>query len=193
MTLGPRSSRDPQMTSAGGTIKLRALRKDDLPTLYRWYQDAGTVRSLGANFRYRSESEAIDYMGRWLVSSDLEVRLAIEHGPDDQLVGMVSLQEIDSVNRSASFHLLLGEAAARGKGLGILATRAMLRHAFGDLGLARVGLQVLDDNHAAQAVYEKAGFVVEGELREAVFKGGARHGLVLMGILAGEFLDAGQA
>jgi RimJ/RimL family protein N-acetyltransferase len=178
------------MYSPDSPIRLRALRKEDLPILYRWYQDPETVRSLGANFRYRSETEAVDYMGRWLVSSDSEVRLAIEHGPDGQLVGMVSLQEIDSLNRSASFHLLLGEAAARGKGLGVPATRAMLRHAFADLGLMRVGLQVLDDNHAARAVYDKAGFVIEGALREAVFKDGRRHGLVLMSILSGEFRDA---
>ncbi|MFI4965123.1 MAG: GNAT family N-acetyltransferase [Caulobacterales bacterium] len=178
------------MTFPDGAIRLRALRKDDLPTLYAWYQDPQTVRSLGANFRYRSEAEVVDNMGRWLVSSESEVRLAIEHGPAHQLVGMVSLQEIDALNRSASFHLVLGEAEARGKGLGVLATRAMLKHAFGDLGLQRVGLQVLDDNHAARALYAKAGFVVEGELREAVFKDGQRHGLVLMGILAGEFRDA---
>lgn len=178
------------MTPPDSPIRLRALRKEDLPTLHRWYQDPQTVRSLGGNFRYRTEAEAVDYMGRWLVSSDREVRLAIEHGPDGRLVGMVSLQEIDALNRSASFHLLLGEAAARGKGLGVLATRAMLRHGFADLGLLRIGLQVLDDNHAARAVYDKSGFVVEGELREAVFKDGKRHGLVLMSILSTEFRDA---
>lgn len=178
------------MTSAEGPISLRALRRDDLPILYGWYQDPQTVRSLGGPFRYRSEPEAIDYMGRWLVSSDTEVRLAIEHGPERRLVGMVSLQDIDSLNRTADFHLLLGDPAARGKGLGALATRAMLRHAFADLGLARVALQVLDDNRAARAVYDKAGFVVEGELRQAVFKDGQRHSLVLMSILSGEFSDA---
>ena len=177
------------MTPSDSAIRLRALRQDDLPILHRWFQDPATVRSLGGPFRYRTETEALNYMARWLVISDKEVRLAIEHATDNGLVGMVSLQDIDALNSTASFHLLLGEPAARGKGLGTQATRAMLRHAFADLGLARVELEVLDDNLAARAIYEKTGFIVEGERREAVFKDGQRHGLVVMGVLASEFRD----
>ena len=58
---------------------------------------------------------------------------------------------------------------------------------FGDLGLARVELEVLDDNEAAQAIYQQAGFRVEGARRSAVIKEGARRDLIIMSVLAEEF------
>ena len=49
---------------------------------------------------------------------------------------------------------------------------AFIRHAFENLNLHRVELQVLEDNLCAQHVYEKAGFRLEGLRREAVYKNG---------------------
>jgi RimJ/RimL family protein N-acetyltransferase len=74
--------------------------------------------------------------------------------------------------------------ALLGKGLGTEATRLVLRHAFNDLGLHRVGLRVLAYNHRAIRSYEKCGFVIEGREREAALVDGAWHDDVLMGALA---------
>jgi RimJ/RimL family protein N-acetyltransferase len=88
------------------------------------------------------------------------------------------------------FHITIGERDAWGRGLGTEATQLMLQHAFERLGLHRVGLAVFSYNTRAIRAYEKAGFRVEGRLREAIQRQGEFFDEVQMGILAGEWFAA---
>ena len=72
----------------------------------------------------------------------------------------------------------------RGKGFGTEAVRLALDYGWSVLNLHRVGLQVLAHNQRAIASYKRAGFAVEGCLREAAFIDGQWRDLVLMGALA---------
>jgi RimJ/RimL family protein N-acetyltransferase len=65
--------------------------------------------------------------------------------------------------------------------------RRALEVGFGELGLHRIDLVVFDFNTAAIACYEKAGFVVEGRLREARRLGDEYWTLVQMSILEEEW------
>lgn len=69
------------------------------------------------------------------------------------------------------------------KGLGSEAIRLLLRHAFQELRLHRIGIRVLAYNTRAIRAYEKCGFVIEGREREAAFVNGAWHDDVMMGLL----------
>ena len=86
---------------------------------------------------------------------------------DGRLVGEVVLNEWSEENRSCGFRILLGPAG-RDRGLGTEATRLVLDHAFGALGLHRVELEYYAFNPRAGRAYEKAGFVVEGTRRDAL-------------------------
>ena len=55
-----------------------------------------------------------------------------------------------------------------------------------DLGLRRLYLTVLEDNHRAIRAYEKCGFVAEGRLRKHAYKRGEFRDLIFMGICAGD-------
>jgi RimJ/RimL family protein N-acetyltransferase len=63
----------------------------------------------------------------------------------------------------------------------------LLRHAFLDLNLNRVGLEVLADNEQAIRLYERVGFRTEGRLRSHVCKEGRFKDVLVMGILRAEF------
>jgi RimJ/RimL family protein N-acetyltransferase len=71
----------------------------------------------------------------------------------------------------------------------------MLEHAFERLGLHRVGLSVFSYNERAIRAYEKAGFVIEGRLRDAILRDGRYFDEVQMGALARDWLGraAGRA
>ncbi|HYL81805.1 MAG TPA: GNAT family protein [Candidatus Acidoferrum sp.] len=84
------------------------------------------------------------------------------------VVGHIELDRIDRHNRSATVsRVLVGEPAARGKGLGAEMVRQILGIAFGELGLHRISLLVFDFNAAAIACYVNVGFIIEGRLRDA--------------------------
>ena len=121
----------------------------------------------------------------------------------EQLVGLVAgtqreareqFSGLDIDNGSVLFHITLGEHDAWGRGLGTEATELMLEHAFERLGLHRVGLSVFSYNERAIRAYEKAGFVIEGRLRDAVLRDGRYFDEIQMGALAREWVGrtAGQ-
>jgi len=74
------------------------------------------------------------------------------------------------------------------QGLGAEAMSLLLRHGFETLNLNRILLRVYADNPRAIRSYQKAGFVQEGTLREAVFKRGKFEDVHLMSVLRREWL-----
>ncbi|MCL4823963.1 MAG: GNAT family N-acetyltransferase, partial [Anaerolineales bacterium] len=67
------------------------------------------------------------------------------------------------------------------------ALNLLLRHGFETLNLNRVFLRVYADNLRAVRSYQKAGFVHEGTMREAVFKRGKYGDLHFMSVLRKEW------
>ena len=55
------------------------------------------------------------------------------------------------------------------------------------MGLHRVSLEVYAHNPRAQRAYEKAGFVVEGRMRDALLLDGRRIDAIIMAALAPEW------
>jgi RimJ/RimL family protein N-acetyltransferase len=108
---------------------------------------------------------------------------AVLRGSDGAYVGEVVLNDVDEDNRSAGFRISLAEAAT-GQGYGTEATRLAVAYAFEDAGLHRVHLEVFDHNPRARRVYEKCGFRVEGEHRDALLWDGAWHNTFTMAVLS---------
>lgn len=106
---------------------------------------------------------------------------------DGRGVGEIRLDHVDEQHRSATLAAGIGDPALLGNGLGTEAVRLVLRHAFTDLGLHRVGLRVLEYNTRAIRAYEKCGFVVEGRERQAANVDGKWYDDITMGVLADEY------
>jgi RimJ/RimL family protein N-acetyltransferase len=115
------------------------------------------------------------------------VVLAIEPKSEDGLIGYCYLNGIDWFNHVAEFGILIGEERWRGKGIGIETSRFLCRYAFETLNLERLHLRVAEYNVRAVSMYERIGFVREGAWRNHVFRGGARHDVILMGLLRSEW------
>lgn len=169
-------------------IYLRELTRSDLAQTLAWRQDPALVASLGEPFRFINGETEATWFENYLAQRSQQVRLAICETDSQRHIGNVQLLHIHPVHRSAEFSILIGEPDCRGKGLGRLATRLCLQHAFGDLNLHRVWLHVRCDNLPALQLYRAVGFVEEGRLRQAAFKQGQYVDLLLMGLLAEEFL-----
>ena len=108
--------------------------------------------------------------------------------PDWRLIGFTTFSALDVENGSVMFHITIGERDAWGRGLGTEATELMVAHAFERLLLHRVGLTVFSYNVRAIRAYEKAGFRIEGRLREAIVREGLYFDEIQMGILVDEWL-----
>jgi len=171
--------------AANSAVRLRELARSDLDAINRWRNDPDVVALLGGSFRHVCMTVDERWYESYLANRATNVRLAIERG-DGTMVGAVYLVGIDWLNRSAEFAIWIGDAASQGKRVGEAATRLMLAHAFDDLNLERVHLTVLGHNERAIRLYRKVGFVEEGVLRRAAFKGGQYRDLLAMAILRDE-------
>ena len=102
-------------------------------------------------------------------------------------VGVVSLMNLSEANLSAELSVIVGRPDDRSLGYGSEAIAMIVRYAFEDLGLNRVGLSVFDFNDAAIATYERLGFVHEGRLRRAVKREDGFRDALLMSVLRDEW------
>ncbi len=166
--------------------KLRELERGDLERINQWRNDPYLIACLGAPYRYINEDVDKAWYDKYLNTRNNSVRCAIVD-EQDEILGLISLLDIDSVNRSAALHIMIGGAENRGKGIGSFAVRAMVEHAFLNLNLRRIELGVLETNLPAIRLYEKTGFVKEGIKRQSNYKNGKYVNMIMMGLLRDEF------
>jgi RimJ/RimL family protein N-acetyltransferase len=103
-----------------------------------------------------------------------------------ELAGEALLWAIDRHNRSAHVGISL-RPAFRGRGLGADAVRVLCQYGFAILGLHRLQMETLTDNHAMLAIADQAGFVREGVTRRSEWVNGDFADCVILGLLADEF------
>jgi RimJ/RimL family protein N-acetyltransferase len=109
---------------------------------------------------------------------------------DSAAIGITALHRVDLVSHAAVFSICISDPAQWGKGYGGEATSLMLKYSFDVLSLHRVQLHVWAGNTAGITAYEKAGFVREGLLREAMCHDGKYCDFHVMGILEREWRKA---
>jgi ribosomal-protein-serine acetyltransferase len=83
-----------------------------------------------------------------------------------EIVGMVSFNSIEKLNRCATMGYWLAESQT-GRGLMTAAVKALIDEGFQQLELNRIQARVATDNHRSQAVCDRAGLKKEGVLRQA--------------------------
>jgi RimJ/RimL family protein N-acetyltransferase len=107
---------------------------------------------------------------------------------DGEHIGNTNLFEVSPEDRKAEFGIMIGEKAYWSKGYGSDAAQTLLRFAFDEMNLHRVQLFTYAFNERAIAAYVKSGFAEEGRRRQAIFRGGAYHDVVVMAALRAEWL-----
>ena len=102
-------------------------------------------------------------------------------------IGFGDIAHLDAPNARAMVGLVIGERALWGRGYGREALEGLLRLCFERLALRRIGAQVYATNARSLRLFEGAGFVREGLLREHVLKHGAPVDEVALGLLRREW------
>jgi len=172
-------------------FRLREIEKKDLEKINEWRNDPELIELLGAPFRYINLDVDLKWYEAYMNNRGNAVRCAITKEDEDNILGLVSLVSINYMNQSAEFHIMIGDKANQGQGVGTFAINEMLNHAFNNMNLQRIELTVLEDNERAKHVYEKLGFVYEGRKRKARYKNGKFVDMLMYSILKTEFVIRG--
>jgi RimJ/RimL family protein N-acetyltransferase len=169
------------------TVSLRSRTDADLDLLYRLAADldsweernpsapAPLTRSrFDARLARADDGEAAEQAAMFVVDIDGEA------------VGSASLFDFDLFAGHAEAGISL-VPEARGRGVGTEAMRVLVEFGFVRRNLRRIHLQAIASNAGALRSYEKAGFVVEGRLREHAWVRGRYEDIVLMAVLRSEY------
>ena len=174
----------------GPRVVLRRHVPGNLRAFERWYSDPEVARLTRYQDGPMRRDEIERFFAARVVGHD-SLALAIHERATDRLIGTCAFSQLDGENGSALFHITIGEKDAWGRGYGTEATRLMLDHAFGTLGLHRVALAVFEFNERAIRSYRSCGFVVEGRAREAIWRNGRWWDEITMSILDSEWRARG--
>jgi len=175
----------------GERIYFRPLELTDEPCLRRWLNDPANWRTLARMFPINELRERA-----WieeLYTSQADCALGIVATETNRLIGATGLHNMHRVNRSAYFGLLIGDAAQQSQGYGREATGLMIRLGFTEFNLNRIELDVFADHTAAIKTYEHVGFVLEGRMREAYFRGGRYVDALRYAVLRSDWLRGAGA
>ncbi|WP_218929021.1 GNAT family N-acetyltransferase [Actinomyces bowdenii] len=176
-------------TLVGELVTLRPIRAEDADAIAALIRTDPEISILTGSVHSSTEppmsmdiEELRGIYGRWAQAEERLV-LAVIDNSSGRMVGEVVLLDWDEANRSCGFRALIG-AQGRGRGLGTEATRLIVEHGLGAMGLHRIGLEVYDINPRARHVYEKVGFIHEGTGREALLFDGRWIDVHYMAILS---------
>jgi RimJ/RimL family protein N-acetyltransferase len=172
----------------GKRLRLRAIERADVANFYEWVNDPEVTFGLSLYLPMSSLDEE-----RWFETigqrdpHERPMAIDVRDGETWRLIGNCVVFGIDWINRCAEVAIMIGDRSAWDKGYGTEAMMLLAKHCFETLNLQRVFLRVYADNLRAQRAYQKAGFVEEGRLRQAVFKRGAYQDAILMSVLRTEW------
>lgn len=173
----------------GEYIRLSLPKVEEAEWIAEWQTSSEYLRNLDTDFAAPQSIEAIrEHIQRGSRNSH-GVHFHLKTLETDVLIGFVALHNIEWNNQAGLLAIGIGDENFRGKGYGTDALNLILRYAFCELNLNRVGLDVIGYNHQAIRAYEKAGFIEEGRMREAVLRNGKAYDRVIMGILKKDWLS----
>lgn len=166
--------------------KLRELQRQDLLAINNWRNTPALIELLGAPFRFINMEVEESWFENYMRNRNTCIRCAIVEDGLDNILGLVSLTNMNAIHRTAEFHIMIGDSCNFGKGIGTFAATTMIKHAFENMNIRRIELNVLRDNERARKLYEKVGFKKEGIREKAVYKSGEYKDLVMYALLKQE-------
>lgn len=137
-----------------------------------------------------------EYVGQWTreehaaAMKDLDTRYLIPLEDSSEPLGYIILRGLQSEHCSLELKRVVMQSP--GSGRGKLALQLLLQKVFEEFGAHRLWLDVFETNSRAQHVYRSLGFQQDGIFREAVYRDGKYHSLLLMSILVREYQARGK-
>ena len=149
------------MNSANG-IYIFDFPEEDLASIVKWRNDPDVNKYLRPNYR---TLEDVQEWYRGYFSSGGNRLFGIRAA--DELIGYCTIEAIEKANNKCEVGIAIGEKAYWRKGIGSAVIRQLLKIAFTDLQMHRVEAVVQGDNVASARCFSRAGFQLDGTLRDS--------------------------
>jgi RimJ/RimL family protein N-acetyltransferase len=174
-------------------VKLAPLQQEHVAHFYTWLQDPEVIEYSLTAFQVMKTPQQIDHWFAATLQQQNSLNLGIYLEETNALIGYAGLSGISTTNQSGEYFIFIGEKAFWGKGVGTAVTKQIVDIGFTSHQLNRIMLTVSESNTGGLKAYIKAGFVVEGRLRQACCRQGLFHDKIVMSVLKAEWQPQGAA
>ncbi|MGF1455418.1 MAG: GNAT family N-acetyltransferase [Alphaproteobacteria bacterium] len=174
----------------GEHVGLRAIEREDLPTLLTWRNDPSLRQYFRESRELSSDHQMRWYEGTVLGAPDRTRMFAIESVSGGALLGACGLTTLDWQRRHGELSLYIGlDRVYCDSVMAPEAARLLLGHGFRDLGLHRIWVEVYAHDRPKLALMKALGLRHEGTLRDHHFWNGRFWDAHLFASLAPEWLQ----
>jgi RimJ/RimL family protein N-acetyltransferase len=184
----------------GERIRLRRDERSDIANFAAWLNDPEVRRYLSTNMpvSVANEEQWFENMLKLPTAEQPYVIEIRKSAPDQknetwQSIGNCGFMNLDQTAHSAEVGLFIGDKSHWNKGYGTEVMRLLLRFGFETLNLNRIFLRVDEGNQGGIRAYEKAGFVHEARLRQAIYRDGEYQNMLMMSVIRSEWNPGEQA
>ena len=169
-------------------VSIRPLRPSDAPDIYDNVKDKEVVKwTLNIPHPYPKDG-ALKFIrkSRYNIKKRKSFAFGIVLKSTSNAIGVVELMRVDRENKNAELGYFLGKKYWR-KGIITEAVGLAVKFGFEELKLHRIYASVFKTNIASSKVLEKAGFSLEGRMRQERYRYGKWHDILKYGLLRSEF------
>lgn len=165
-------------------ISLRQFELEDLEEVYKLKNDIETSNFLGGF----SVGYSTNDIRNWIDSLSNRKNDVIWCIADknNKCIGQIGLYDIDYRIGNAGIGIAITKENTN-CGIGTKVHKGILEFAFNDLNLNKITAKILTFNNASIALYEKLGFIKEGEIRSFQYRNGKYINAYIYGLLKKEW------
>lgn len=177
----------------GERIRLRAAEKNETNLFVAWINDPEVTENLTLIYPM-SQFEEDRWYEHMMTLPPAEHVMVIDIQDESQPggyrpIGLTHFHNLDWRCQSAEVGIMIGEKTFWNQGYGTETMKLMLKHGFESLNLHRIWLRVYAKNKRGIRAYEKAGYIYEGNFREAHYQHGQYFDVHFMSVLRSEWLS----
>ncbi len=168
--------------NASSRLIYRALTLDDLNDTYlQWLNDPTVNQYLETRFATQTLESITTYWEQHN-NDPTSPWFAICLKTDQRHIGNIKLGPISWIHRRADVSLFIGDSTCWGKGYATESIKALSDWAFNELDIQKLSAGIYSGNIGSLRAFEKAGFCLEGTLKNEVFCRGSRQDIFRVGL-----------
>ena len=153
---------------------------------YKWFNDEETTKNMQKHYFPNTVDLQLDYFKKNILNNNKIIQLGVVVKKDNIFSGVISLSNIDYLNQSCEFGIIMGEEISRNIRYFIEAGKLMCKHAFETLNMQRIYSGTINKD-IDDLFCRVLGFKHEGIKRKSIFKNGEFIDSYMHAILKSEY------
>ena len=153
-------------SASDSRVLLRRLRKEDIDERFAsWFQNKDLMQYYRGNPKPMSQQDLLDELLEFETKGEVFV-YAVVFAESNLVIGTIKIGPVHTIHGTSDLVVLLGDVSYHGKGLAVEAIVQGNNYAFTEHNVRKLHGGMYASNTASINAYLKAGWIIEGSLKD---------------------------